>query len=102
MTHQEKSLSNVWAFVAGVAVWALFGNKIRGKLSESEGVQQLKSEIESGYSKAKDKTQEAYNQVVDEVTDKYAKVRGISKNELVDLTDDLKSHWSRIKQAWND
>lgn len=78
----QKTGNPIIAFLAGMAAWAFFGPKIKEKLSEH------------------DKLKDTYDRIVDEATDKYAKAKGISQNELKDLADDLKAHWQKIKGAW--
>ena len=83
--HKNKVWSTgILAFAAGVAAWAIFGRKVKEQLDDDGTVRN------------------AYNKVVDEATDKYARLKGISHNEMSDLVDDLKMHWGRIKNAWNE
>ena len=83
MSYSYQKVSNpLFAFLAGMAAWALFGPKIKQKLAEH------------------DELQDTYDRIVDEATDKYAKAKGISQHELKDLADDLKTHWQKIKRAW--
>lgn len=89
------------AFIAGAAVWAIFGRKIKDRVNDSEQFQELKKQVYDKASQITDITQDKYNAVVDEVTDKYAQVKGISRNELRDLVDDLKWHFRRIKSSWD-
>ncbi|MBX4187100.1 MAG: hypothetical protein KW802_02470 [Candidatus Doudnabacteria bacterium] len=77
--------------MAGLALGAILAPTIKRKLERSEKYQDMK-----------DQMRYRYEEVVDEVADKYAKAKGISRNELTDLVDDLKMHWGRIKQAWNE
>jgi hypothetical protein len=90
MNMTRSTSTSFLAFLAGAAAWAVFGSKIREAVSENEDVKEMK-----------DSSREMYDQIVDEVTDQYARAKGISQNELKDLAHDLKSHWYRIKKAWN-
>jgi hypothetical protein len=92
--------ASVLAFLAGAAVWAIFGNKVKEKIENSPRFQELKELVLERTSDISDLTREKYDQVVDEVADKYAKAKGISQNELIDLVDDLKMHWGKISKAW--
>ncbi len=85
MYHNKHSIlgPSILAFIAGMAVWAIFGKKIQE-------------------SKVAEEAKDSYDQMVDEVTGKYAKAKGISKNELTDLVDELKVHWNKIKRAWDE
>ena len=88
MTYLAKqSGSGLIAFLAGIAVWAIFGDKIKQKVNEK---------LEE-----KEEWKASYDKMVDDTMDKYAKIKGISKNELTDLADELKVHWKKIKIAWN-
>src|SRR4051812_44839092 len=100
--HKSNVLgAGVIAFLAGVAVWAVFGKKLKDKVNQSQDFRDLKKQVYDKASQITDITQDKYNQVVDEVSSKYAQVKGISQNELRDLTDDLKWHWRRIKSSWD-
>ncbi len=99
--HRNNALSaSILAFLAGAAAWAIFGNRVKEKMSNNPRFQELKQQVYSRTSEISDLTREKYDQVVDEVADKYAKAKGISQNELIDLVDDLKMHWGRISNAW--
>jgi hypothetical protein len=99
--HRSNVLgAGLLAFIAGAAVWAVFGKKIKDTVSHSSEFQDLKKEIYDKASKVSDLTQEKYDSIVDEVSNKYAQAKGISQNELRDLVDDLKWHWKRIKSSW--
>ncbi|HEX9503997.1 MAG TPA: hypothetical protein VF974_06835 [Patescibacteria group bacterium] len=88
---QRSSSLNPTLFLAGLALGAIFAPTIKRKIENSKTVNEVKDQV-----------REKYEQIVDEVTDKYARAKGISKHELTDLVDDLKMHWGRIKQAWNE
>jgi hypothetical protein len=99
--------SNVWqagiiGFLAGIAAWALFGKRIKDEFDRNQALQDLKKEISYKTSQISDLTREKYDELVDQAADKYAKLKGISRNELMDLAEDLKMHWGRIKNAWNE
>ncbi|HEX5429719.1 MAG TPA: hypothetical protein VFX17_01395 [Patescibacteria group bacterium] len=99
--HRNNSLGiGLLAFAAGAVAWALFGEKIRTGLKESEKFQDLKDEVYEKASNMADLTREKYDKFVDEAASQYATVRGISQNELRDLVSDLKWHWHRIKSSW--
>lgn len=99
--HRSNILgAGIFAFIAGAAAWAIFGEKLRNKARQSSDFQDLKREVYDRASEVSDITQDKYNQIVDEVSNKYAQARGISQNELMDLVDDLKWHWKRIKSSW--
>jgi uncharacterized membrane-anchored protein YhcB (DUF1043 family) len=93
--------AGIIAFVVGALVGTVFGRKIKDKISQNPDFQDLKKEIYDKASKISDITQDKYNEIVDEVSNKYAQARGISRNELRDLVDDLKWHWKRIKFSWD-
>ncbi len=90
------------AFVAGAVVWSVFGNRIKRKLEDSKDFQDLKKQVMDQASQITDITKERYDQIVEEVVNNYSKVRRISQNELMDLVADLKTHWMRMKRAWNE
>ena len=74
--------SNIFLFLIGLAVGSVLMHKMKKKNWTEEKLDEVK-----------DTASDAYNKVVDEVTDKYARAKGISQNELKDLTEDLKKHW---------
>jgi len=94
--------AGILAFIAGAAVWALFGKKITDEVSTNPDFKRLKRQVMNKASQIKDISQEKYDQIVEEVTDAYSRARGISQKELADLVTDLKMHWSKIKNAWNE
>ncbi|MBI3952876.1 MAG: hypothetical protein HY336_02890 [Candidatus Doudnabacteria bacterium] len=96
--HYGSSLA---AFIGGIIAWAVFGDKIKARLNRSKAWHELKQEVKEEVAKAKNLTRETYNRIVDAAADKYSVARGISKNELKDLVEDLKMHWARIRDAWN-
>jgi hypothetical protein len=101
--HRSNAVgASILAFLAGAAVWAIFGNKVKDKINNSPRFQEMKDQVYKKASEVQDLTREKYDQIVDEVSDKYARLQGISKHELVDLVDDLKMHWGRMKRAWNE
>jgi hypothetical protein len=89
--YYHRAQVNPLLFLAGLVLGAIAAPIVKKKMSES-----------NKWKNIKDSGQGIYEQMVDEVTDKYARAKGISKHELVDLADDLKMHWGRIKQAWNE
>lgn len=98
--------SNLWgasfiAFVVGAAAWAIFGKKAQKKLEKNPEFKEIRDQVYDKASRVSELTREKYDQIVDEVSDKYAAAKGISKHEMVDLVEDLKMHWRRIKDAWN-
>ncbi len=93
--------TGVLAFIAGAAVWALIGPKVKEKIQENSDFQDMKRDVMNKIRGMGDVTREKYDSVVDEVAANYGKLRGISQNELRDLAADLKFHWYRIKDAWN-
>ena len=94
--------AGILAFIAGAAAWAVFGKKITDEMQSNPDIKRLKKQIMNKASQIKDITQEKYDQIVQEVTDTYGKAKGISQNELADLAEDLKMHWAKIKNAWNE
>jgi len=104
--HQETSGNllgvGLLAFVAGAVAWALMGNKATDEVNRNPDFRSLKKRVAKKASEISDLTREKYDAIVDEVSGDYAKLKGISENELVDLVDDLKMHWSRMKDAWNE
>ena len=89
------------AFIGGAIAWALFGDKIKEKVNTNDEYLKLKSEVEEKIENIGEVSRQKYYAIVDEVAGKYAKAKGLQKNEIRDLVDDLKMHWSRIRSAWN-
>lgn len=101
--HRSNLLgTGLLAFIAGAAAWALFGRRVKDKISQNPEFQDLKREVYDRASQITDLTQDKYNTIVDEVSSNYAQAKGISQNELRDLVSDLKWHWKRIRSAWNE
>ncbi len=100
-TTTNRSIGNsLLAFVGGMVVWALFGDRIKDKVGSNKTFQELRSKVMDQANKVTDMTESRYNQIVDEVSATYSKAKGISQNELQDLIADLKLHWLKIKDRW--
>jgi len=84
--YTHKASTGVLGFLVGAIVWAMFGDKIKRKFHD-------KLDENPHW-------RESYDKMVDDVTENYAKAKGISQNELSDLTNDLKMHFRKIKSAW--
>ncbi|HYC79509.1 MAG TPA: hypothetical protein VEC17_00610 [Candidatus Binatia bacterium] len=89
------------AFLGGAVVWAVFGDRIKEKLNQNETYRELKDKVMSRVNQLSDMTESRYHQIVDETSGMYAKAKGISQNELQDMVNDLKFHWAKIKDRWN-
>lgn len=100
--HFQRNSTNPVLFLAGLALGAILAPVVKRKFDNSGKWQDIKDKAHDTYDRTRDAGQNIYDQMVDEVTDKYARAKGISKHELTDLVDDLKMHWGRIKQAWNE
>ena len=101
--HKSNVLgAGIIAFIVGAAAWAMFGKKITDEIQSNPDLRRLKKQVMNKASQIKDITQEKYDQIVDEVTGTYGRARNISQNELADLGEDLKMHWAKIKNAWNE
>jgi hypothetical protein len=85
-----------------MVVWAMFGDKIKQRVNENRSYQEMKSQIMGKLESAKEMTEAKYFQIVDEVSSTYSKAKGISQHELSDMVSDLKFHWARIKDRWNE
>jgi len=102
-SKSEKMHGVLFGFIAGILTWKFFGKKLMEKMEGKKAVWfRLKHEIFHKYYRTKDRSQETYDKIVDEVTDKYARLKNISQTEMEDIARDLKSHWMKIKDAWND
>jgi methyl coenzyme M reductase gamma subunit len=102
MNYYHRNQSNGWLFLTGLTLGAILSPILKMKFYNSDRWQMAKDRIKEKYDRGVDAGQSIYEQMVDEVTDKYAKTKGISRNELTDLVDDLKMHWGRIREAWNE
>src|SRR6185503_21074267 len=99
--HKNNLLGvGVLAFIAGIATWALVGKRVTSELNKNPEFRDLKKQVYKKASEISDLTREKYDALVEEVSQNYAKMKGISENELVNLVDDLKMHWGKIKGAW--
>jgi hypothetical protein len=101
--NESKGLGlGVLGFLSGMVVWALFGDKIKQKVNESRAYQEMKAEIMEKANSVRNMTETQYHKIVDEVSATYAKANNIRHNEIRDLVSDLKFHWARIKDRWNE
>lgn len=101
--HRSNVLgAGLIAFVAGAAVWAIFGKRIQEKVKDNPHLRELRRQISEQASKVSEMTQEKYDSLVDEAVNAYAQAKGISKNELRDLISDLKWHGKKIVRSWKE
>jgi hypothetical protein len=57
-----------------------------------------KGEVLERLENLKDVNEDAYNNIVDTVTERYKKVKGVDVAELALLAQDLKKHWTSIRR----
>jgi len=58
----------------------------------------MKADVMDEVENMKDLTEEAYDKVIDTVSQKYAELKNIDKEELAELAKRMKSHWKEIKE----
>ncbi len=102
---QKKTESNVGKVIAGVAgiaalsvaAYMLFGPEGKKNRKQISGWSvKMKGEIIEKFEKAKEVTEPIFNKIVDDAAIKYAKVKGVSTEELNSVVADLRKHWKAL------
>jgi hypothetical protein len=101
ISSNRSAGNTLLAFLGGMVVWAVFGDRIKAKVNENKTYQELKDRVMNKVDTLSEMTEDKYYQIVDEVSSGYSKAKGISQNELLDLISDLRMHWAKIKDRWN-
>ena len=100
-SHKGKTIAGLAALAATAAgVYFFYGSKNAGKNRRTvkSWMFRMKGEVLDRLENLKDVSEEMYYDTIDEVKTKYAKLSTISKADLDDMTDELKSHWKDIKK----
>jgi hypothetical protein len=101
-TTTNRAMGNaLLAFIGGAVLWAVFGNRVKERLSHNQTYAEMKDRVMNKVNQLSDMTETRYHQIVDEIGSTYSKTKDISDNELKDVIRDLKFHWARIKDRWN-
>lgn len=104
----KKTTSNNIAIAAGIT--GLFASALLGAhflFNTEKGKKRLKhvkswafkmkGELLERVEKVKDIDEGTYHKIVDDLTEKYQKVKGMTVEEITELTKELKSNWKKIK-----
>ena len=89
--------SVVGSAAAGFFLYGPKGKENRVKLKA--WTLKAKGEVLEHFEKAKEVTDETYNETVDKVTTKYGKLKAVGEEEAMKLNKELKRHWKEIKKA---
>jgi len=106
--NDKKPTTNNIAIAAGITglfASALLGahflfNTEKGKKSlkhVKSWAFKMKGELLERVEKVKDIDEGTYHKIVDDLTQKYQKVKGMTVEEITELTKELKSNWKKIK-----
>jgi len=107
-TNKDKGLSNNQVLGIGVGITAavaaaaggffLYGSKnaAKNRKAVKSWALKAKAEVLEGIEKAKDMSQEEYEQLVDTVVGTYVTAKSASRNELGDFRKEMKSHWQGL------
>lgn len=93
--------AGIAGMLAGIVLWEFVGQRLKRAVGENEKIREMRQAVRERASKIKDISKEQYDQIIDQVSDKYARVRGISQHEFRDAVSDLKRNWAKMKDAWN-
>jgi hypothetical protein len=95
-----KAIVGIGAGVAALsaAAYVLFGpqGKKNQKAIRSWAVK-MKGEIIEKFENAKELTEPVYHNIIDSVHAKYAKLKGVDKEELKATVAEIKKHWKALK-----
>jgi len=92
----------VAAAMAGAAgAYWLYGAKdaARNRKSVKSFMLKARADVLEAVEKAKDLNKETYTKIVDGVVARYAKVSGITTDELAQMTKDLKVAWGHMQKV---
>jgi len=92
----SKFMAMLFGFIAGIATVMLISR--RARKDAMEWTQNMRDEVMRKAKEQKDLTQEKYNQIIEQVKPKYQSMKNVTSQELSALSDELKSHWTRISQ----
>lgn len=91
--------------LAGLAVAAIAGtyflygkNGVKNRKAIKTWTLRAKADVLEQLGKAKELSQDSFNEVVDQISEKYGiKVKDVSKEDVMAFAKDLKKHWKDIK-----
>jgi flagellar basal body-associated protein FliL len=107
-TSKDKGLSQNQVIGIGVGITAavaaaaggffLYGSKnaAKNRKAVKSWALKAKAEVLEGIEKAKDMSQEEYEQLVDTVVGTYITAKSASKNELGEFKKEMKDHWQGL------
>ena len=109
MTNNNKKENNhniaMVAGITGLFASALLGahflfNTEKGKKSLKHiksWAFKMKGELLERLEKAKNIDETTYHKIIDDLSNKYQKIKGMTADEVSDITKELKSNWKKIK-----
>lgn len=109
MTKQQKSNnSHGFGISVGIAALAaaaagayyLYGSDkaAKNRKQVKSWMLRMKAEVMDEVESVKELTQDAYGAAVDKVSEKYAQLKNVDKEELSALASRMKSHWNDIRE----
>lgn len=100
--NEQNNLGKAIAVGAGVAAmsaaaYVLFGPEGKHNRKKIQGwAVKMKGEIIEKLEDSQEITENIYNKIVDQVSEKYAKAKGLSMEEVQAVVDDLRKHWKTL------
>jgi hypothetical protein len=88
------------ALISAAGAYFLYGSKHAEKNRKmvKSWTLRAKAEVLEGIEKAKDMTQEEYEQLIDKTIKVYGKVKNASADELMGFAKEMKSHWKTLEK----
>ena len=87
-------LGLISGIIAGVLLTPKTGKTIRKDLKKAS--QKVSKELVKRAGEMKELTQEGYEKLIDEISDVYRRVKEVKKEDLEEITKELKNLWSDI------
>lgn len=83
--------------VASAAAYLLMGPEGKKNRKQIKGwAVKMKGEMIEKLEELQEVTEPVYNKVVDEISEKYAKVKNIDKEDVTEVVGELKKHWKAL------
>jgi gas vesicle protein len=106
--HKNHAGKIIKAGIFGVIVGAIAGiflSPKSGKQNQADlkkWMSDTQAEIYNRAKEAQDITQEKFDEIVDQVAQKREAIKDIKEEEWDSFVKDMKKHWNRVKNTWEE
>jgi gas vesicle protein len=110
LEHKHKDVTGkvVKAGILGIVIGAVATFFLAAKSGKQnredvkDWVRDMQDEVSARAKEAHGLTKEKYDEIVDQVAQKRKAVQNIKEEEWDDLVSDMKKHWDKIKDIWQE